>query len=147
VARRFAVITEYRDKDIDLPQRKTRLSAGYDLAAATDVVLPPGEVVVVPTGLKAYMEEDEVLLIFIRSSLATKRHIHLANQVGVIDADYRDNPQNEGHILLGLENRGAEPMLIAKGDRVAQAIFTKYLAVDDDAAGGERLGGIGSTGA
>jgi dUTP pyrophosphatase len=109
-------------------------------------VIEPGKVALVPTGLKAYMEADEVLLLYIRSGLAAKRSLMLANGVGVIDADYADNPDNEGHILVAIANLGPAAVTIAAGERVAQGIFMKYFTTADDAAGGDRLGGFGSTG-
>lgn len=143
--RRFAAVSAYTGK-VQLPERKTARSAGYDLAAAADVVLEPGKVVLVPTGLKAYMEPDEVLLLTIRSSLAVKRNLMLANSVGVVDADYADNPENEGHIQVAMINMGDAPVCLKKGERVAQGIFVKYLTTQDDQAVGERTGGFGSTG-
>lgn len=144
--RRFEVISSWQQKEINLPQRKTRASAGYDLEAGETVVLAPGRVTLVPTGLKAYMNQDEVLQLFIRSSLAVKSNLTLANSTAIIDADYVDNPDNEGHLLLPLLNRGQEPVTIEKGQRIAQGIFFKYLCTDDDNAEGERQGGFGSTG-
>ncbi|MBX5467417.1 MAG: dUTP diphosphatase [Firmicutes bacterium] len=144
--RRFAVARGYESHPVVLPQRKTRWSAGYDLAAAERRELPPGAVVLVPTGLKALMQPDEVLQIFIRSSLAVHHRVVLANQVGIIDADYAHNPENDGHIWIPLENRGTDPVVIEAGDRIAQAIFTKYLTTEDDAAQASRQGGFGSTG-
>jgi dUTP pyrophosphatase len=144
--RRFAVVSGYAGQ-VTLPQRKTAQSAGYDLAAAADVVVEPGRVALVPTGLKAYMQPDEVLLLTIRSSLAVKRGLCLANGVGVIDADYADNPDNEGHILVALFNPGTAPVHIARGERIAQGLFVRYLTTVDDAATGQRAGGFGSTGA
>lgn len=143
--RRFAPVTGYEGR-ATLPQRKTAGSAGYDLAAAADTVVEPGRVTLVPTGLKAYMAQDEVLLLTIRSSLAAKRGLLLANGVGVIDSDYADNPDNEGHILVALANYGGQPVAIAAGDRIAQGIFIHYLTTADDTAGGARHGGFGSTG-
>lgn len=145
MGRYFAVINDYKDKELSLPQRKTRWSAGYDLAAAEEVTIPAGAVAVVPTGLKAYMEADEVLMLHIRSSLALKQGLVLANGTGIIDADYVDNPDNEGHILVAVYNRSQSPVTIRKGQAVAQGIFVKYLRTDDDTPGGERLGGFGST--
>lgn len=144
--RRFEVLSSWQQKEINLPQRKTRASAGYDLEAGETVVLAPGRVTLVPTGLKAYMNQDEVLQLFIRSSLAVKSNLTLANSTAIIDADYVDNPDNEGHLLLPLLNRGQEPVTIEKGQRIAQGIFFKYLCTDDDNAEGERQGGFGSTG-
>lgn len=143
--RRFAPVTGWEERAI-LPTRKTALSAGYDLAAAEAVRIEPGAVALVPTGLKAYMGPGEVLLLAVRSSLAVKRRLALANAIGVIDADYVDNPENEGHILIALENRGGEPVSLAAGERVAQGLFLPYLTVADDEADGRRVGGFGSTG-
>lgn len=143
--RRFAAVRAYEGQ-VALPERKTAQSAGYDLAAADEVVVPPGRVILAPTGLKAYMEPDEVLLLTIRSSLAVKRGLMLANSVGVIDADYADNPDNEGQIQVALVNLGSEPVRLAKGERMAQGIFVKYLTTEEDQASGERTGGFGSTG-
>lgn len=146
--RGFEIVTAYEDQGIELPLRGTASSAGYDLAAAEEALIPPGEMVMVPTGLKAYMEPDEVLYIHIRSSMAVKNKLVMMNSVGVVDADYYNNPGNEGHIYLALWNRGSEPVEIAKGERLAQGIFMKYLTVDGDTAGegGDRQGGFGSTG-
>jgi dUTP pyrophosphatase len=142
--RRFSVVSGY---DVALPARKTAQSAGYDLAAAAGVMVEPGRVALVPTGLKAYMAPDEVLLLYVRSSLAVKRGLVLANGVGVVDSDYADNPDNEGHIMVALVNLGAAPEWIAQGERIAQGIFTRYLTTEDDEASGGRTGGFGSTGA
>ena len=140
--RGFEVLEDYKDKGINLPMRKTAQSAGYDLEAAADFVLPRQRIVLVTTGLKAFMLPDEVLMVHIRSSLALKHGIILVNGVGVIDADYN------GHIMMPLLNLGAEDFSITKGMRIAQGVFQKYLTIDGDEAGvGElRRGGFGSTG-
>jgi dUTP pyrophosphatase len=137
----------YAEKALLVPMRKTAHSAGYDLAAAEYTVIRRGETVAVPTGWKAYMQADEVLHIYIRSGLAFKKGLTLVNNVGIIDSDYYDNPDNEGHILVGLRNTGSETIYIGDGERIAQGVFTKYLLADDDRASGSRSGGIGSTGA
>ena len=103
-------------------------------------------VTVVPTGLKAYMELNEYLSIFIRSSLAFKKGLMLANSTGIIDCDYYNNPDNEGHIMIAYYNTKDVSYTIKKGERIAQGIFMKYLTTDDDDASGIRMGGIGSTG-
>lgn len=143
--RRFAPVSAYAGK-VALPQRKTARSAGYDLAAAETVLIPPGQVRLVPTGLKAYLGRAEVLVLAVRSSLAAKRSLALANGIGVIDSDYADNPDNEGHILVALHNFGTGPAEVTAGERVAQGIFLPYLITVDDEAAGERTGGFGSTG-
>lgn len=144
--RGFEVVTAYQHKQITLPVRKTSGSAGYDLAAAETVTLQPHTVTVVPTGVKAYMESDEYLSIFIRSSLAFKKGLMLANSTGIVDSDYYNNPDNEGHIMISYYNTNDAPYTIEKGERIGQGIFMKYLTVTDDTAEGVRTGGIGSTG-
>jgi dUTP pyrophosphatase len=143
--RAFAPVAAY-EGNVALPERKTARSAGYDLAAAAAITIEAGSTALVPTGLKVYMPPDEVLLLYVRSSLAAKRSLMLANGVGVIDADYVDNPENEGHILVAILNRGSAPVQIAQGERIAQGIFVKYQVTDDDTASGGRSGGFGSTG-
>lgn len=145
--RTFSVVSAYRDKDIVLPQRQTSNSAGYDIEAAEDVTIPPLTTVLVPTGIKAFMTSNEYLMIALRSSLAVKRNLSLANGVGIIDADYC-NADNEGHIMIPLHNNNPKlPVSINKHERVAQGIFMHYLITDDDkVTGKERIGGFGSTG-
>ena len=143
--RGFEVVSSFEDAQINLPQRTTAESAGYDIECAETVTINPGEVKIVPTGIKAFMAYNEFLAIHIRSSIGIKRHIMLANCTGIIDSDYYNNEDNEGHILLGLYNLGTEAVTLEKGERVAQGIFTKYLVAIDDEANGIRRGGIGST--
>lgn len=144
--RGFEIVSTYINKGITLPERKTAKSAGYDLAAAETVILAPQAVTVVPTGLKAFMEDDEYLSIFIRSSLAFKRGLMLANSTGIVDSDYYNNSDNEGHIMIAYYNTNTMPYTIEKGERIGQGIFMKYLTTNDDQAAGVRTGGIGSTG-
>lgn len=144
--RGFEVITAYEDKDIHLPTRKTTESAGYDLECAEAVTLAPGELKLIPTGIKAFMAYDEYLAIHIRSSMAIKRRLALVNSTGIIDSDYYNNEDNEGHIMIAVLNYGNEAVHLEKGERVAQGIFSKYLITNDDDATGVRTGGIGSTG-
>ena len=148
MSRGFEVVSVYEGKGITLPLRSTAASAGYDLSAAEDTIIFPGEMAMVPTGVKAYMEPDEVLYIHIRSSLAVKRQLVLMNSVGVVDADYYNNPDNEGHIFIALWNRGKEAVTLKAGERLAQGVFMKYLLADGDTAGKgqDRQGGFGSTG-
>lgn len=182
--RGFEVVSEYKDKGINLPKRGTEFSAGYDFEAAQNIIIPSllgafnklngaklkfsevcGQLVfdeklsedeidslkkqmkptMVPTGIKAYMQKGEVLLMFNRSSVS-KRGVMLANNVPVIDADYYNNPGNEGHIYLPIWNLGPEDLFIKKGERLAQGMFQTFLLADDDNADGKRVGGYGSTG-
>lgn len=137
--RGFEILESY--SGINLPTRKTAFSAGYDLEAAANVIVTDKKISLVPTGLRAFFPSDEVLLIYMRSSLAVKHNLFLANGVGVIDADYRD------HIILPVMSFGGD-FEIKKGMRIAQGIFQKYLTVDGDKIGvGEvRRGRFGSTG-
>jgi dUTP pyrophosphatase len=132
--------------DIAIPTRSTKHSAGYDFKSPIDFVLNPGESKKVPTGIKACMNEDEFLAILVRSSMGFKYNIRLCNQVGIIDSDYYNNPDNEGHIFIKIQNEGTEALTINKGDRFAQGIFMNFLITDDDMSFGDRTGGFGSTG-
>ncbi len=147
--RGFEIAKGFEDKGINLPVRKTKCSAGYDIEAAEDVVIPafkPGmKPTLVKTGLKAYMMEDEMLCLYNRSSNPGKKGLVMANSVGIIDADYYENPDNDGHFMFAFINIKDEDTVIKKGDCVGQAIFQKFLVTDNDNADGERLGGFGST--
>lgn len=127
-----------------LPERKTKHSAGYDLAVVEGGVISPHSTKIFNTGIKACMEDDEVLLIFVRSSIGIKRGITLANGTGVIDSDYYNNKDNEGHIMLALYNNTDEDVTIDDGEYVAQGVFVNYLCTGDTVVK-ERKGGIGST--
>ena len=149
--RGFEIAKGFEDKGINLPIRKTKFSAGYDIEAAEDTLIPSMKNLetkvptLVKTGLKAYMQDDEVLLLFNRSSNPKKKGLVMANSVGVIDKDYYGNPDNDGHIMFAFYNIKEEDIEIKKGDIIGQAIFQKYFITDDDTAEGERLGGFGST--
>lgn len=146
--RGFEKIAKYADVDFPMPERKTKFSAGYDFCVPEEVVLAPGKLQLVPTGVKAYMQEGEYLGMHIRSSMAVKKQLMLVNNVGIIDADYYNNADNEGHIMLALLNMGAEAVVLPKGERVAQGIFYNYLTADGDELSEKavRGGGFGSTG-
>ena len=132
-------------EDIILPKRSTKNSAGYDFYSLYDITIKPNERVVIPTGIKVCMNENEFLGIYIRSSLGFKYNIRMCNQVGIIDADYYGNSSNGGHIFVCLKNEGDEVIEIKKGDRFVQGIFIPYLITDDDNTTDLREGGIGST--
>lgn len=99
----------------------------------------------VPTGIKCEMPEDMYLELSVRSSCPLKHWLILANGVGIIDADYYNNPDNEGHIFFQIINLAPYDILLKKGDAIGQGIFKKYHLVDDDAVTAERQGGFGST--
>lgn len=162
--RGFEVITSYQGKEIEVPQRATHQAAGYDFAAAEDRVIPSiwkqwfsrkigGDAaveknlkpVLVPTGIKAYMGEEEFLQLANRSSNPLKRFLVLTNGVGVIDSDYYNNPSNEGHIMFQFTNFGLRDIQIKKGEKIGQGIFLPFLKADQDQSLGERTGGFGSS--
>ncbi|NLB85179.1 MAG: dUTP diphosphatase [Acholeplasmataceae bacterium] len=145
--RKFHIIKAFQNQNIKLPVRATKNSAGYDLAVSSDLVIKPGEIVLAPTGLKVEMNDDEVLLVFPRSSLAIKKSLTMSNGVGVVDSDYYNSEINEGHLMIPLLNFGKENVTLIKGERIAQGIFIKYLTTDDDEAIDIlRYGGFGSSG-
>ena len=154
--RSFEVCKDY--KDITLPKRSTAHAAGYDFYAAEEVVIPSiwsniwnlirkKEFLptLVHTHVKAHMASNEVLLVFNRSSNPAKGLI-LANGVGVIDADYYSNPDNDGDIGFAFYNLMPWKVLISKGQKIGQGIFMTYRKTEDDSASGSREGGFGSTG-
>ena len=147
--RGFEVAKGFEDCNINIPVRKTKYSAGYDMEAAEDVIVPSfkkgGKPTLVKTGLKAYMQDDEVLMLYNRSSNPKKKGLILANSVGVVDKDYYGNSDNDGHIMFAFYNIKDEDIEIKKGEAIGQGVFQKYLVVDDDIAEGTRVGGFGST--
>jgi len=147
--RGFEVAKGFENQDIHIPIRKTKYSAAYDIEAAEDTVLPSYtrgmKPTLIKTGLKAYMQPDEILLILPRSSGPKKQGILFPHSAGVIDRDYYGNPENDGHIFVQCINLKEEDVVIKKGEAIAQAIFQKYLITDHDNAEGQRVGGFGST--
>lgn len=146
--RGFEIVSDYIDKDIHIPVRKTKNSAGYDIEAAEDIIIPmykPGiKPTLIPTGLKAYCADDECFLLLNRSS-GPKKGFLMANSVGLIDADYYNNDDNEGHFYFAYFNCSDHDIEVKKGDVIGQVIFQKFLTIDDDNASGIRSGGFGST--
>lgn len=168
--RGFEIVSSFNGQELHLPTRATKDAAGYDFEAAADVVIPSiwktgvtagisqvtahlkGEAVtkdlkpvLVPTGIKAYMGQEEYLQLANRSSNPLKRFLQLANGVGVIDADYYNNPDNEGHIMFQFLNFGLTDVVIKKGERIGQGIFLPFLKADQDQGGQTRTGGFGSS--
>jgi len=146
--RGFEIAKGYEDKGIHLPRRSTRFAAAYDIEAAEDILLPvytPGiKPTLIPTGLKAYCEDDEYFMLLNRSS-GPKKGFLMANSIGIIDSDYYGNESNDGHFFFQYFNCSDHEILVKKGDVIGQVIFQKYLLVDDDDSVGVRTGGFGST--
>lgn len=147
--RGFEIAKGWEDKGINLPKRSTKHAAGYDIEAAEDVTIPAYEQgmkpTLIPTGLKAYCMDDEVLIIVPRSSGPKKQGILFPHSMGVIDSDYYENENNDGHIFVQCINIKDEEVYIKKGESIAQGFFQKFLVTDDDNAEGVRIGGFGST--
>lgn len=127
------------------PTRGTSHSAGYDIYVNEDYTIEPKKSVLIRTGIKAYMPPDEYLDLRVRSSLGIKRQLMLATGASVIDADYYNNPDNEGEIMVVLYNYGDTTQTISAGEHIVQGIFTKYHLADNDCTTAKRTGGTGST--
>lgn len=175
---KFEKVSKYADADIVMPVRKTKLSAGYDLVAAEDYIIPsafqlaeeasnvwevsPDEFVtleqmgkftkatnykptLVSTGMKCQLDPGTYLQLSVRSSSPLKYWLMLANGVGIIDADYYNNPDNEGEIFLQIFNLSPFNIQIKKGEAIGQGIIVPWGITEDDIAINERVGGFGST--
>lgn len=147
--RGFEIAKGFENQEIHLPLRSTKNSAGYDIEAACDCVIPPFEMgskpYLVETGIKAYMQEDEYLMLCNRSSNPFKKGLVMANSVGIIDADYYGNSDNDGAIKFAFYNFNNCAITIKKHERIGQGIFMKYYRCDDDQCEKMREGGFGST--
>ena len=147
--RGFEVAKGFENSEVKLPVRKTKYSAGYDIEAVEDTVVPAfsagNKPTLVKTGIKAYMQDDEYLMLCNRSSNPGKKGLVLANGVGIVDKDYYGNPDNDGAIMFAFYNIKEEDIVIKKGDAIGQAIFQKYSLADGDVADADRTGGFGST--
>lgn len=159
------------DEDIEvvLPKRATENSAGYDFMVLEETTVPsiwcemaaigePRSIeeialwtknhcrpTLAPTGVKCKLDSNQYLELAIRSSIPLKTWTILANGVGVIDADYYGNEDNDGEIFFQLINLSPFQLTLKKGDVIGQGIIKTFETVDDDAAEGKRAGGFGST--
>lgn len=178
---KFEKISKYENISLEMPQRKTKYSAGYDIAAAEDIVIPgyfhnyeqlieadidswenqiplsleqiskltkktKAKPTLIPTGMKCKLADDEFLMLSIRSSCPLKHWIILANAQGIIDSDYYNNADNEGHIYFQVINLSPFDIMIKKGEIIGQGIISKYYTTEDDESVVVRSGGFGSTG-
>lgn len=159
--RGFEMVSQFANSGIQLPKRQTKAAAGYDFEAAEDMIVPsiwkkmaervfvdqagPLKATLIPTGVKSYMQDDEYLQLSIRSGMALKTGLILANGVGVVDGDYYNNESNEGHIMFAVHNLGFKDKVIRKGERIGQGVFLQFLKIDDDTTTTTRTGGFGST--
>jgi dUTP pyrophosphatase len=130
---------------LPLPAYATEGAAGMDLLAAREVVLPPGGRALVPTGLAVAIPEGFEMQVRPRSGLALKHGITVLNAPGTVDSDYR------GEVGVVLVNTGSEPVTLARGERIAQAVFApvtraaweEVVVLPETRRG---AGGFGSTG-
>ena len=129
-----------------LPTRSTKNSAGYDFFNPKNIICKSHKITMILTGIKAQFPEDEMLLLFNRSSNPKKKGLIILNGVGVVDSDYYNNTDNEGEMAFVFYNMLEEDVTLLAGEKLGQGIFVKYAKTDDDMAEGERIGGFGSTG-
>ena len=172
---KFEKVSKFKEIDLPLPVRKTAESAGYDFVVAEDIIIPPyseliekmnayrplitpgleeaaaaikaanAKVSLVSTGMKCKLEPGTYLELSVRSSCPLKHWLILGNAVGIIDADYYNNPDNEGEIFFQIINLAPFPIKLKRGDAIGQGIIKPYLTVEGDNATGKRIGGFGST--
>lgn len=140
----FERVTGY--EDADLPERKTEYAAGYDMKPYESGFVMPGETKLIKTGIKARINYDEHIQMHLRSSVGINNDIMLANGTGIIDADYYNNKENEGHIMIPIRNLGNAPFEYKASERLVQLLFMPYRITAKDATTDKRHGGFGSTG-
>ena len=147
--RGFEVVSDsfrkHKDVEIKLPIRATKISAGYDFSSPISITIQPKSKEIIWTDVKSYMQEGEVLILDVRSSIGIKKGLMLANTIGVVDMDYFSNINNDGNIGICLYNMTDEPVHIEQFERIAQGIFIPFLVSDNGNTEEERKGGIGST--
>lgn len=137
------------EEDIKLPERSTLNSAGYDFFAIEDIIFNPKTITRVFTGVKCELMPNQVLILANRSSNPSKKGLILLNGIGVIDADYYGNPDNDGEITFEFYNMLDEVVEIKKGEKLGQGLILKFDKVEDDYISDPyktRSGGFGSTG-
>jgi dUTP pyrophosphatase len=132
-------------QNIILPTRATRYSAGYDFYSPTEIIIQAYSNELIWTDVKAYMQENEVLIVDVRSSIGINKGLMLANTIGIIDKDYYSNLKNDGNIGICLYNKTDQPILIQQNERIAQGVFIPFLIADNGNTNEERTGGIGSS--
>ena len=136
----------FKHKPTILPIRGTERSAGYDMRLKEQMTIQPHGTGFQWLDVKCQLARDEVLLLFVRSSIGNKHHLMLTNSTGVIDSDYYGNQTNDGNIGIGLYNYGNQAVTLEAGERVVQGVVVQYKVAEDDTATGNRNGGYGSTG-
>lgn len=164
--RGFEICSDYLSENIKLPVRKTKNSVGYDICAAKDTVIPSiwktvfknvkkflsgnkdyEEIkpTLIPTGLKSYFGDDEILILANKSSYPIKKGLVMSNSIGIVESDYYNCETNEGHLQFMYYNFSFFDVTIKKGEACGQAYFQKFLKADNDFCDKKRVGGFGST--
>ena len=133
-------------EDIKLPERSTLNSAGYDFFALEDIIFNPETITRVFTGVKCELMPNQVLILANRSSNPSKKGLILLNGIGVVDADYYGNPDNDGEIAFEFYNMLNETVEIKKGEKLGQGLILKFDKTEDDFVTNVRKSGWGSTG-
>ena len=144
--RGFEVVVDDKRKtneEVMLPTRGSSAAMAYDFYAPYDCCVSPNAIAKIWTDVKSYMQEDECLILNVRSSMGGK--FMLANTQGWIDSDYYSNESNDGNIGIFLKNISDSVQIIKKGDRIAQGAFFKFLVADNGNTDSVRIGGFGST--
>lgn len=140
---------EMKFPDFELPRRSTINSAGYDFFAPEDMIFPAKKLTRIMTGVKCELLPNQVLILANRSSNPSKKGLILANGIGVIDADYYGNPDNDGEIGFEFYNILDEDVAIKKGEKLGQGLIVEFIKTENDYTsnlGVTRTGGFGSTG-
>ena len=140
---------EMKNPDFELPKRSTMNSAGYDFFAPEDVTFPSKKLTRIMTGVKCELMPDMALILANRSSNPSKKGLILANGIGVVDADYYGNPDNDGEIGFEFYNILDEDVVIRKGEKIGQGIIIRFIKTENDYTSNSNLtrtGGFGSTG-
>ena len=144
--RGFEVVVDEKRKttgEVTLPTRGSSTAMAYDFYANDYYAVEPNAIAKVWTDVKAYMQENECLILNVRSSMGGK--FMLANTQGWIDQDYYGNESNDGNIGIFLKNISDEVQTIKRGDRIAQGAFFNFLVADNGNTDAIRTGGFGST--
>lgn len=129
--------------EVTLPTRGTEKAMAYDFYANTNYTIKPNEIAKIWTDVKAYMQDNECLILNVRSSMGGK--FMLANTQGWIDSDYYENEDNDGNIGIFLKNISDKTLHIMQGDKIAQGAFFTFLIADNGNSNNKRVGGFGST--
>lgn len=144
---KFEKVNRLKDLEFDLPMKATKYAAGYDFINPEDIWVTGTGVTYVKTGIKAKFPKHMALLLLNRSSNPKKKELFLANGIGLVDADYYNNEDNEGEIAFAFMTTNSTGTFIKAGEKLGQGMFINYHDISDlnteDIE--DRKGGFGST--